>query len=1324
MKKATLLTTVFAVIFSLSAISQTYTYSFEKPVISPAENGYSQLLYDDCLNMGDPGNPEIPLMGVNILLPQYNELFSVEVVSITYFPQTEELAIKPAVKPVPLSQREHASIILQENKAIYSSDNVYPASVTGDISTHFLSGHGIGSFTICPIEYTPASNQVKFIKEITLKINTGKTRKALEANRFLKNSPRISQKLSTIVSNPSATSSYAYLPERDSDPYDLLIITSDALLPGFEDYVDYKTETGFFVKTITVEEIYATYPGLDNQDKIRNCIIDYYTENGIGFVILGGDGDPANPTDNIIPPRGFIADDDSDIAADMYYANLDGTWNDDNDNLWGEPNEWDLYSEVCIGRLCVDSLTELANFLNKVMLYQSSPVTADIEKGVMIGESLNSYTWGGTYKDEIDAGGTYNGYTTVGFPANFTIDKLYEMTAMWDKADVFDQFNNDGINLMNHLGHSNVTYNMKMYNSDLTTTNFTNDGVTRGFVIGYSQGCYNGSFDNRGTGSSYGSDCFAETFTALETGEVASIANSRYGWYNPGGTNSSSQYYDRQFFDAIFGDNLTLIGDAHADAKETDVSYMVNNSNWRWVAYELNLFGDPTMDIWTEVPTNIVADYPVSVPIGSSSVTIETDAPFARIAIMREGILYGRAIADANGDATVTFPMLTSPAPLEVSIIAHNKNRHIGSILVISDQPYIIYSAHQINDIEGNSNGQIDYGETIYLSLGLTNVGDQPSYNTTVTMTNSDPNITITDGTHNFGVIQAGQTVTVPDAFAFEVANNISDEYEIDFNFEISGDDTWYADVELMAYAPSLKIGSIIIDDTAGGNGNGNIDPGESITLYVESINAGHSDCFEALGFLESTSQYVTITESSVNIGEMPANTTSLAAYEVEIDDFAPIGDYIDLDYALTAGEYAVEFSFAYTVGLIFEDWESGDFSKFTWGSTSTWPWGMALSGAFEGDYAVCSGDIGNEETSNIMITYKCVVDDSISFFRKISSEEEGDYLRFYIDNVMIDEWAGMFDWKKFTYPVNAGTHTFMWQYEKNDEEKKGEDCAWIDYIVFPPTTVTINYPGTDTSVCVGETYQCDAVADNYTSLEWSTSGTGSFSDPTILSPVYTPSQQDYDDGSVTLELTAYSSLPCGDIVRDFVLSFDPMPSTPQIPEGPDYVDLYYNTTSDYLIEPAADADYYVWLIEPADAGVVTGSGVTGTVEWNMEYLGTAYVSVKGVNDCGESEFSESIEVTVNNTVGLLTAEPDYTFSVLPNPSAGVFHLSIISENDINVDIEVLNASGFKVYEQKNVQITHSFKEKLNLLHLNSGIYYIRIINEEHTSTRKIVIMK
>jgi hypothetical protein len=73
-----------------------------------------------------------------------------------------------------------------------------------------------------------------------------------------------------------------------------------------------------------------------------------------------------------------------------------------------------------------------------------------------------------------------------------------------------------------------------------------------------------------------------------------------------------------------------------------------------------------------------------------------------------------------------------------------------------------------------------------------------------------------------------------------------------------------------------------------------------------------------------------------------------------------------------------------------------------------------------------------------------------ISFFYKVSSERYFDYLRFYIDGVLQDEWSGNKGWTKVSFTVGAGRRTFEWVYSKDGSSSYGSDTAWIDGIVFP----------------------------------------------------------------------------------------------------------------------------------------------------------------------------------------------------------------------------------------------------------------------------------
>ena len=92
-------------------------------------------------------------------------------------------------------------------------------------------------------------------------------------------------------------------------------------------------------------------------------------------------------------------------------------------------------------------------------------------------------------------------------------------------------------------------------------------------------------------------------------------------------------------------------------------------------------------------------------------------------------------------------------------------------------------------------------------------------------------------------------------------------------------------------------------------------------------------------------------------------------------------------------------------------------------------------------------------------------------------------------------------------------------------------------------------------------------------------------------------------------------------------------PITPAAPEGPAQVNLYNTTTSNYTTTSLADS--YVWQINPASSGTISGTTSSAQVTWNGSFTGTAEISVKGLNTCGESAWSPVATTQVINTTGI-----------------------------------------------------------------------------------------
>jgi uncharacterized Zn ribbon protein len=261
---------------------------------------------------------------------------------------------------------------------------------------------------------------------------------------------------------------------------------------------------------------------------------------------------------------------------------------------------------------------------------------------------------------------------------------------------------------------------------------------------------------------------------------------------------------------------------------------------------------------------------------------------------------------------------------------------------------------------------------------------------------------------------------------------------------------------------------------------------------------------------------------------------------------------------------------------------------------------------------------------------------------------------------------------------------------------------------------------GADASICAGQTYTLAGIASNYTNLEWTTSGDGTFNDNTILTPVYTPGTGDIATGSVTLTLTAYSG--ANQVSDAMVLTINPMPGIPATPEGPDSVDYYEVHSSDFTTTGATHAVSYIWDIQPVILGTITGTTTMATVDWSGS-VGTAAITVKAVNACGESAFSDAWTVIVRNTTGFTELQnKDVSIRIVPNPNNGEFIVELAFKDNAALNLRIMDALGNTVYHQNDIQVIQSLDMKVSLTNLKKGVYLILVNDGNTTHSRKFVI--
>ena len=456
---------------------------------------------------------------------------------------------------------------------------------------------------------------------------------------------------------------------------------------------------------------------------------------------------------------------------------------------------------------------------------------------------------------------------------------------------------------------------------------------------------------------------------------------------------------------------------------------------------------------------------------------------------------------------------------------------YVSPIDILIPQASIQNTGNVLNDSTfGNKNGLMDYGETELIGLKMKNTGNAEADAVSVQLSCDNPYITMLDSIEDYGHFDIDQEKFIPDSFKFKVSDSIANNEPVMFTVKAvdQQDSVTFSTFEIVAHAPDVTILTMNIDDAApGGNANGRLDPGEEATVMITTKNLGIWDAENVVSTLSSMNSYVTIGIPSYSIGTLAPGQTVVASFPVMVNSAAAIGSVAIFENVATSKYRETDKMFNAKIGLIVEDWETGNFLKFPWQFTNpAKPWTIDHDIRYEGGYSSRSGAIGDSESTGLFIEYNASVDDSISFFKRTSSQGIRDVLRFYIDDVNVGIWSGYTDttFKRVAYPVMAGPHTFKWTYDKNESTAAGMDAVWADFIVFPPQYLTTASAGGDADVCVGDSYQLHGMADSYDSLRWSTSGTGLFSNPMILNPVYTPSAQDISDGMVRLLLTAYGA--------------------------------------------------------------------------------------------------------------------------------------------------------------------------------------------------------
>ena len=114
--------------------------------------------------------------------------------------------------------------------------------------------------------------------------------------------------------------------------------------------------------------------------------------------------------------------------------------------------------------------------------------------------------------------------------------------------------------------------------------------------------------------------------------------------------------------------------------------------------------------------------------------------------------------------------------------------------------------------------------------------------------------------------------------------------------------------------------------------------------------------------------------------------------------------------------------------------------------------WTKDTSNKKTGTFSYKSYKIGHSASTFLTATVKGK--GTFSFWWKVSSESNYDWLRYYVNGTEKAKISGTKDWAQVTIPITStGETVIKWTYSKDGSQSTGSDCGWID-ATWTPTEV------------------------------------------------------------------------------------------------------------------------------------------------------------------------------------------------------------------------------------------------------------------------------
>ena len=983
------------------------------------------------------GNPELPSLNKLISVPKGAKVVAKIINKIVKTVSLEDYGIELPLFPNQPSiskgdNPENIDFIF--NKDSYSQNSFSQSNIVSTELLGFMRDIQLARISVSPISYNPITNELKIITNLEIEFSfidiDFATDKLSKQKYYSADFDHLYKKCIN------------YLPSNTKDvittyPVKYVIVSDPIFQTALQPLIDWKTKKGF-----SVIEAYTNDPNVGTTTtSIKSYLQNMYDSATINnpaptYLLIVGD-------DTQVPS--FVG---AQHVSDMYYCEFDGNG--------------DFYPEMYFGRFSANTVSEVEiqvaktlthekylfsdpSFLNNIVLVAG----VDASYAPTYGNGQINYATDNYFN--IAHNLTIHNYL-YGSGTPITSDMSQASASIISNVD-------EGVGLANYSAHCGPSgWSDPSFNSSDVSGLQNIDEY--GLII--SNCCTPNKFDEP--------VCFGEALLRADNkgalGHIGASNNTYWDedyWWSVGSTSNiiANPTYSGTglgAYDCLMHENgeqeedwfITQSQIIHAG--NLAVTEAGGAEQYYWEIY--HLMGDPSLMPYIGIPTSLSVSHISVLPIGSTSLIVNSEEN-SYVALSMNGILLDAQLCDASGVVNLVFNPISNVGSMDVVVTKQFKQPYLNTLQVISPNgPYVISTNNYLSDINGNNNSLADYNELVNLTVDLFNLGGGNAQNLNLVLSTTDQYITIIDSIDNINLINSSQSASSIIPFSFQVAAYVPDQHIALCLLTISDNlgNVWTSNINITLNSPVLSHLSISVNDAVLGNGNGKLDAGENLELVIEVNNIGHADAYNLVGTLSSLSSYITINNSSFSLLNLNINQIQNLIFNISVDQNAPTGTSVVFPFNITDQIYSHQTDFSENIGVIDEDYETGDFTNYSW-IQGTFPWFVDDVELYEGIYSSRSAvALPDNEESELSITVNVLANGDISFYKFVSSELDFDFLKFKINGSKVGEWSGIDSvWSFISFPVNTGVNTFKWEYDKDASWNDGQDAAWIDYIVFPP---------------------------------------------------------------------------------------------------------------------------------------------------------------------------------------------------------------------------------------------------------------------------------